>query len=103
MRQVHLTYQRPHGRGPRRGGHKEVVLQTDAQFGRSIDDGQIFVKNRNEKNSFLVGDWCIIEFSLMPSLYWEEEEALVPQSRDSTRVTHARPSKFWEALELVLL
>ena len=30
---------------PRRGGHKKVVLQTDAQFGRSIDDGQIFEKS----------------------------------------------------------
>ena len=71
MRQVHLTYQRPHGRGPRRGGHKEVVLQTDAQFGRSIDDGQIFVKNRNEKNSFLVVDGAcmrMIEFPLLEGI-----------------------------------
>ena len=65
VRQVHLTYQRPHGRGPRRGGHKEAVLQTDAQFGRTIDDGQIFAKNRRHEQAMLVAAWCIIEFSLL--------------------------------------
>ena len=33
VRQVQLTYQRPHGRGPRRGGHKEVVHQTVHSLG----------------------------------------------------------------------
>ena len=43
---VERTQKRSNRRGPRHGGHHDVVLQTDAQFGRSIDDGQIFVKNR---------------------------------------------------------
>ena len=50
VRQVQLTYQRPHGRGPRRGGHKEVVHQTVHRFGtvyRRRTDFHVFLTFEN--------------------------------------------------------
>ena len=61
---VERTQKRSNRRGPRHGGHQDVVLQTDAQFGRSIDDGQIFVKNREVELRYLIFSRHWLKFSL---------------------------------------
>ena len=62
---VERTQKRSNRRGPRHGGHQDVVLQTDAQFGRSIDDGQIFVKNREVELRYLIFSRHWLKFSLV--------------------------------------
>ena len=62
---VERTQKRSNRRGPRHGGHQDVVLQTDAQFGRSIDDGQIFVKNREVELRYLIFSRHWLKFSLL--------------------------------------